>query len=440
MIEDILRKDGSHMDSEKIIRWYSDKIWESLPEHPDRAAKRLRAGMRAEKLRCAHFQPKCIPAPYRYLRYMADCDVVDALSHPEHCAWTNIFAPVELLQTFGLGCISMEALSSFLSGFYLEDRLIDYTEAQGISQTLCSYHKNFLAAADTGLVPTPVLGVTTSMVCDANICSFRYLHEHCKIDAFVLDVPYVWTQENEDYLVHQLRELITLLEKKTGRKYDEDALRETLRCENEARAFLKAFLEKRAVRAYPNEITLVLFLLFATHLDIGRPWVRDCFRQMSEDIDRYPLSDEKRIFWVHLTPYAEPTLRERLNYRDDIAVCCDDFNLDYMDELDTVHPLNALAKKMIGNIYNGPFTRKADACCDYMQRYNCDAAIELCHWGCKQSAGGAMLLKKRLREIGKPMLLLDGDAIDRRNCPDGQIKTRFEAFIELLEKGEGAAL
>ena len=428
------------MDSEKIIRWYSDQIWKHIPDRPEKAAKLLRTGMHAERLRCKHFQPKNIPEPYRYMRYMADCDVVKALDHPERCAWTNIFAPVELLETFGLTSVSMEALSSFISGFYLEDRLIDHTEAQGIAQTLCSYHKNFLGAADTGLLPKPVLGVTTSMVCDANICSFRYLHEHHGLDTFVLDVPYVWTQEGEDYLVRQLRELIALLEEKTGRKYDEDALKEALCRENETRRYMNAFFEKRALHAYPNEITLVLFMLFATHLDIGKPWVRDCFKWMSEDIENYPLSEQKRIFWVHLTPYAEPTLRERFNYRDDIAVCCDDFNLDYMDEMDVDHPLNALAKKMIGNIYNGPFTRKMDACCDYVQRYNCDAVIELCHWGCKQSAGGAVLLKDRMREIGKPMLILDGDALDRRNCPEGQIKTRLEAFLELLDRGEGAVL
>ena len=31
------------------------------------------------------------------------------------------------------------------------------------------------------------------------------------------------------------------------------------------------------------------------------------------------------------------------------------------------------------------------------------------------------------------MLILDGDGIDRRNSHDGQIKTRLEAFLEMLE-------
>ncbi|MFQ9393792.1 MAG: hypothetical protein ACLR2E_06240 [Lachnospiraceae bacterium] len=39
--------------------------------------------------------------------------VLSALEHPEKTVWTNIFAPVELLQCFGLSSISMECLSSF---------------------------------------------------------------------------------------------------------------------------------------------------------------------------------------------------------------------------------------------------------------------------------------------------------------------------------------
>ena len=45
-------------------------------------------------------------------------------------------------------------------------------------------------------------------------------------------------------------------------------------------------------------------------------------------------------------------------------------------------------------------------------------------------------MKEKMRDLGVPMLILDGDAIDRRNCPDGQIKTRLEAFLELLNSSD----
>ena len=36
------------------------------------------------------------------------------------------------------------------------------------------------------------------------------------------------------------------------------------------------------------------------------------------------------------------------------------------------------------------------------------------------------------------MLILDGDGIDKRNSHDGQIKTRLEAFLEMLDADDVA--
>ena len=65
-----------------------------------------------------------------------------------------------------------------------------------------------------------------------------------------------------------------------------------------------------------------------------------------------------------------------------------------------------------------------------------DAVIQFCHWGCKQSSGGSVLLKEEMQKKGIPMLILDGDGIDKRNSHDGQIKTRLEAFLEMLDAEE----
>ena len=41
-------------------------------------------------------------------------------------------------------------------------------------------------------------------------------------------------------------------------------------------------------------------------------------------------------------------------------------------------------------------------------------------------------MKKALADANIPYLILDGDGIDPRNSPEGQIKTRLEAFLEML--------
>jgi benzoyl-CoA reductase/2-hydroxyglutaryl-CoA dehydratase subunit BcrC/BadD/HgdB len=113
-------------------------------------------------------------------------------------------------------------------------------------------------------------------------------------------------------------------------------------------------------------------------------------------------------------------------------------NLDYTEMLDTEHPLEALARKMLDNIYNGPYSRKVEKVAQLVKELESDAVIHFCHWGCKQSVGGVMLLREKMQEMGIPMLVLDGDGMDRRNSHDGQIRTRLEAFLEMIDQMEGA--
>ena len=49
-------------------------------------------------------------------------------------------------------------------------------------------------------------------------------------------------------------------------------------------------------------------------------------------------------------------------------------------------------------------------------------------------SGGVFRLREALREADIPLLVIDGDGMDRRNSHDGQIKTRLEAFLEVVNQ------
>jgi benzoyl-CoA reductase/2-hydroxyglutaryl-CoA dehydratase subunit BcrC/BadD/HgdB len=419
------------------VRKYGELIKDKAVNHPETARSMIKLGLKAENTRTKLLPDKEMPKAFRMLTHMAMDNVLAALEHPERSCWTNIFAPVEIMQCFGLQCISMECLSSFMSGFKIEDYLIDYAENEGIAPTLCSYHKNFIGGVDAGLLPKAAMSVTTSMICDGNINTFRHMETKHGVESYVIDVPHEYSPEAEQYVVSQLKELIALLEKKTGKKMDMEALKETIRRENESKACYKAFLKEQKHRYYPNTMTLDLYMLFATHLDIGTPKVLEFFRLLKKDVKTYPEFNGKGILWVHLMPYYQETLQQYLNYQEKYYIQACDMNLDYMEEMDAEHPLEALARKMLLNIYNGPYERKQQMVRRLVEEFQSDAVINFCHWGCKQSSGGVMLLKEEMRKAGVPMLILDGDAMDRRNSHDGQIKTRLQAFLELLDNAEG---
>lgn len=116
-------------------------------------------------------------------------------------------------------------------------------------------------AVDSGIILPARLGVTTSMICDGNINTFRYVSRHTDLDTYVIDVPDSCSPEAVEYVTMQLKELIQKLEALTGKRLSMDDLSETLARENQSKAYYKEFLKLQAERYYPSTLTLQMYML-----------------------------------------------------------------------------------------------------------------------------------------------------------------------------------
>ena len=159
------------------VKTYGNLIKKTMDGHPVAARRMVNFGLAEESFRIGHFPPKEMPQALKVLDSQSLANVNAALKNPQSSCWTNIFAPVELMQCFDLRCVSMECLASFLSGFKIEDALVNEAEAEGIAPTLCSYHKSFIGGTGSSILPDARLYVTTSLACDGNINTFRYVGE-----------------------------------------------------------------------------------------------------------------------------------------------------------------------------------------------------------------------------------------------------------------------
>ena len=268
-----------------IVKEYGKYIEKTAEKDPAHALRQILFGLRLEQYKLDHHPDPKLPSALQGLNREATRCVRSTLAHPETTAWTNIFAPVELLMSFGLQAMSMECIASYLSGFLMENYFIDRAQDAGIAETLCSYHKNFIGAASTGLLPRPLSAVTTSLACDGNVSTFRYLRDTGRIDDFfLLDIPYEDSPAAEDYVTEQLRQYVAVLEEKTGKPYDEERLRQQIRRENLSHRHYLSFLQKRMTHAYPSTPGMVLFLLLASHLYIGSEWVLKFFEHMGSKL------------------------------------------------------------------------------------------------------------------------------------------------------------
>ncbi|MDR0875808.1 MAG: 2-hydroxyacyl-CoA dehydratase family protein [Clostridiales Family XIII bacterium] len=417
-----------------VVEKYGALIRKTAVRHPGRARRLIRIGLLYERARLRAKRGGPVPKALNELNRLAIRSVARALGDPQNAAWVNLFAPAELLHGFDLTPMSIEVFTAFAGGFHIEDFLLRRAEAMGMSDTLCSYHKGFLGAVDADLLETPRVSITTTLACDCNANTFRYLSARTGDEAFILDIPYENSETSVSYAAAQIEDLVRLLERRTGRRFDERALGAALARENEARSLNEACLAMQAKKDYPATLTLHMFKLFATHLLAGSEEALHYYRTLAEDLRGYPDTEAMKILWIHLMPYYQPTLKSYFNNNPLYRIVASDFDFDYGlgERLDESHPIEALARKMVENIYNGPYERKTAAALQAAESLGVDGVIHFCHWGCKQSAGGAAEMKRAFDDSGHPFLILDGDGVDQRNDADGQIRTRTEAFFEMV--------
>ncbi len=175
--------------------------------------------------------------------------------------------------------------------------------------TLCSYHKTFVGAIDSGAVPVPQYAVTTSLSCDGNLNTFRYLDKKKGVPFTFLDVPYGDDEASVDYLATQLRQFAETLAERLGKPFQEEKLRESLRVENETRRELVKFFDLQSRHYYPGELISHLYRMMGMHPLIGIPEFLELVRFMNREIQEYPKFEGKKILWVHLLPFYQESLQ-----------------------------------------------------------------------------------------------------------------------------------
>ena len=129
-------------------------------------------------------------------------------------------------------------------------------------------------------------------------------------------------------------------------------------------------------------------------------------------------------------PYQE-TLQQYFNLKDDYQLITTEMNLDYMEPLDTTRPLESLAKKMLCNVYNGSYDRKARMVSDlatgaFMQMASSISATGL------QTVFRRHAPKRRDKKTGIPFLSLDGDGMTDEKQPRWPDQNATGRFLELL--------
>jgi len=415
-----------------LIETFGGKISQLSATDPERAKRLLLLGWRANGLknRLSH---KGVSRSDQMVFQQVNRAMNNCLAHPRKNVMVSLFTPCEMLLTQGLQPYSCEAFSSYMSGTMAEQNFLRTAEEEGIPTSLCSYHKIFIGAARTGLMPRPRFILNTSLACDANTLTFRYLAEVFDVPHFSIDVPYDQSDKAVDYVAGQLRDMAAFLEKQTGVPVDENRLIASLARSKRTMEHYNAALTRRAGRELRSDLTSELLRTASLHFLLGSPESEAAMEQMAEEARTAPPTKGVQLLWIHTTPYWVPPLRAMFNRRPDVQIAASDMSYEAIGDYDPARPYEAMAKRLVYSPFNGPAQRRIDRALEVARQVGADGAVWFCHWGCKHTLGGAHLAKKKFEEAGLPTLLLDGDSCDRAFGGEGQAATRMEAFLELLQ-------
>lgn len=417
----------------KLIETFGRFVGEETKKNPARTRSILAATYRLAGLQAQYLPSKALLPARQYMAAVAAKTIVEPLKHPEKSAVVSLFLPCELLHAFGIMPLFPEGLSCYLAASACERVFIETAEENGAPESLCSYHKILIGLALTGVMPKPLFVLNTTLACDANQLSFRKVADYYNVERFVLDIPYNCDDNATEYVAEQLRRMTVFIENATGQQLDENKLKEAVARSRRTIGLYKRYLDLRAERYISDEMTSEMYSVFATHVMLGTPEAEKYVKDLVEQTEKLPVGRKgKRILWVHTLPYWQDSLRELLNFREDIEVIGCDMTFDSLTETDENKPYESMAKRVLECSFNGKGERRAKLVLEYARKLHADGVVWFCHWGCKQTLGASQVARKLLEENGFPTLVLDGDGADTANINDGQMKTRMQAFIETL--------
>ena len=417
-----------------IVLKFGRYIENKIAKNPDQARKELLLGYRIFNLKMKYAADKRLPDSRKYLSQICMDAHIRSFAHADNSVLVSVFLPCEILQSMGLGTIFAEGFSGYITGAYAEKALAETAEGEGIAETYCSYHKVLMGAAFSGMLPKPKLIINTSIICDANNLTFRALSDFYGVPRFYVDVPTTADETSVQYVAEQLREMVEFITRETGLKLDENKLKAAVARSRDSINNFKKAMEYKRTKYINDDVTSEMYEVFVTHPMLGTEETLKYSQMLIED---YKKAEEKkglRILWMHVIPYFQEPVRETFNFNEKCQILTCDMNFEGLVDMDPEKPYESMARRMVMSSFNGSANRRIEKALETAKALEADGIVYFCHWGCKQTMGAAVGAKKVLEANGFPTLILNGDGSDRRNTSDGQVRTRLDAFIEMLEE------
>lgn len=353
--------------------------------------------------------------------------------------WTSAFFPTELLHALDITPFSPEVAAALVAALGFQGGLLQEAEARWWGRDNCSFHRSAMGGLFTGYYPLPDAFCAASHLCDGAVLLFENLAQHYERPFLLLDTPLKHGGESLRYVTVQLEEIAGRLQSLFNRTLKREKLREAVANAERARRAMLKVNELRLEPACPFTAQEAFNLLFLNFTGLGSGAMPRIYETLAEELTEKNRTGGKsqkppryRLLWLHLPPFYKNNLLAYLQEKG-AKVVFEEFSHVYWGEMDPGRPLQAIAGRMLSHFGYGHIDRRIRVIKELARRFGVDGVIHFSHWGCRQSCGGLRIIRDALQKEGLPLLVLDGDCIDNRNYAPGQVRTRIDSFLEMLD-------
>ena len=361
-------------------------------------------------------------------------------SDKDPVAWCGIAVPFDLLNSMGITSCFVEFVGAALASVGMAEPFLEEAEQAGFVGDTCGFHRTVIGAARKEIIPKPDFLIASTCPCSGGVAVLENLAHLFKKDLFVLNVPQEHSEQNVQYLADQIKDMVEFIAQHTGTPFDESKLRQAVEKTNRAREIMKDMYRLAQAVPSPSDgrllinfgIVILLFLGTDAAIDIAQAYKDEFSDRIDNEIQGVP--DEKlRLLWIQNRIQFKNPLVDLLENEYQTNIVSDELNDIYWDAIDPDDPYTGMARRAIVKPLNVNMQSRVHHLQKLVRDYKLDGAINPCHWGCRQGTGARGLISAGLREINVPVLNLEVDCMDTRNFAEGQLRTRIEAFVEMLE-------
>lgn len=369
---------------------------------------------------------------------------------------------IELFYAMGLQPVFPENWSPVCAAFGLTGRNFEVAENMGYSRDLCGYLRNIIGYVHgmmgeegnpLGGLPEPDIMLPPLGGCAPVMKIFQALMRRFPgAKVFKADMPQVAIEDirrhHIDYAVSEMKRLIAFLTEATGKRLDEDRLKETVVLSDRACELWDEIMAFRRCIPTPiaaSDIGIMFVMVTRQGTQIAVDYltkVRDELKERAARGAGVIENERVRLFWDNIPLWYNMGIFNYFEKQGGVVVA-ETYSAAWSLRLDTGNPLEALALKTLMSyplVSCVSIKKRKEMVLKACRDYAIDGTILHRNRSCVPITLGQMDIKRELEAIGVPSLIIDADHMDGRNFSMAQFQTRADAFMEMLLHKKGFSL